>query len=386
MKKSYYEILQVDQRAEQEVIEGAYRKLAKKYHPDSNPSGNASEIMILINEAYQHLKNKEKRKEYDYLLTKKTHVPFQEKKDNLEQKEFIKKSEAAGKALYQYFDQIKDKKYTQAYRFICESDRKKIKAADFVSWQSAVSKIFKIKKVAAKEMAYEKNIMINSKKYAEMIEFTVLLLEENLIMNQEAKDLVVKRMVFEKNEWRVFLGYEDLQPLIAKYNDLANLITFKDFRNYSEYQNSYQNVSGLVTIDQFAMFAEKEIIRYERYGNSFSLMMIETHNLDEKQLIQAANMLVKNMRKLDLVCRWTSSKFLIIMPETDAKAALFTSNKVQKLFSDYFNADPNKLVYFIATDVFTKNLSYTIGCLENQILELLKNKFQSIISSGGYNH
>lgn len=61
----YYEILQVSPSAEPEVIEGAYKKLAKKYHPDVNKSPSATERMKKINVAHDILSNLDKRREYD---------------------------------------------------------------------------------------------------------------------------------------------------------------------------------------------------------------------------------------------------------------------------------------------------------------------------------
>lgn len=61
----YYAILQVDPRAEAEVIEAAYRRLAAKYHPDVNHSPEALQRMKLLNAAYAVLSNPEKRNAYD---------------------------------------------------------------------------------------------------------------------------------------------------------------------------------------------------------------------------------------------------------------------------------------------------------------------------------
>ncbi len=64
--KNYYRVLQVDASAEPEVIEAAYRRLAKKYHPDIYGTGQAGQPrMTLINEAYQVLRDPQKRAEYD---------------------------------------------------------------------------------------------------------------------------------------------------------------------------------------------------------------------------------------------------------------------------------------------------------------------------------
>ncbi len=65
--KDYYEILGVDRNADQKTIKSAYRKLARKYHPDVNKSSDAQAKFKDINEAYEALGNEENRKRYDAL-------------------------------------------------------------------------------------------------------------------------------------------------------------------------------------------------------------------------------------------------------------------------------------------------------------------------------
>ncbi|MCL2487302.1 MAG: DnaJ domain-containing protein [Oscillospiraceae bacterium] len=69
--KDYYDILQVNQNAEEEAIRGVYVSLSKKYHPDNNHEPYAKEKTQKINEAYEVLKDSTKRKEYDIAWIKK---------------------------------------------------------------------------------------------------------------------------------------------------------------------------------------------------------------------------------------------------------------------------------------------------------------------------
>lgn len=64
--KDYYKILEVDKNSSQNDIKKAYRRLAKKYHPDLNPNDNkAQERFKEINEAYEVLGDEEKKQKYD---------------------------------------------------------------------------------------------------------------------------------------------------------------------------------------------------------------------------------------------------------------------------------------------------------------------------------
>src|SRR6266705_358553 len=65
--KDYYSILGVERTASEDDIKKAYRKLAKKYHPDVSKESNAEEKFKEIAEAYATLKDKEKRGAYDQL-------------------------------------------------------------------------------------------------------------------------------------------------------------------------------------------------------------------------------------------------------------------------------------------------------------------------------
>ena len=65
--KDYYKILGVGRGAAEDEIKKAYRRLARKYHPDVSKEANAKEKFQEVSEAYETLRDKEKRAAYDSL-------------------------------------------------------------------------------------------------------------------------------------------------------------------------------------------------------------------------------------------------------------------------------------------------------------------------------
>jgi curved DNA-binding protein CbpA len=67
-ERTYYDILRVTPQAEPEVIESAYRRLARMYHPDVSDSPDCTRVMQEINEAYEVLCDPLRRERYDESL------------------------------------------------------------------------------------------------------------------------------------------------------------------------------------------------------------------------------------------------------------------------------------------------------------------------------
>ena len=88
--KNYYEILEVDKNASDEIIEKAYKTLVKKYHPDLQKNSKNQNKMQQINEAYEILSNDFKRREYDEKIQKQS-VPIEEYNKVIQENNKLKK-------------------------------------------------------------------------------------------------------------------------------------------------------------------------------------------------------------------------------------------------------------------------------------------------------
>ena len=75
--KNYYKILEVEDDASEEEIKLAYRRLAKKYHPDLNKNDpHAKDKFIEVKEAYDILIDPQKRKIYDQIGYNPQNIDF----------------------------------------------------------------------------------------------------------------------------------------------------------------------------------------------------------------------------------------------------------------------------------------------------------------------
>ncbi len=78
--KGYYALLGVSEHASYQEIKRAYRKLARKYHPDRNNSSFAEDIIKKINASFEVLSDRDKRQEYD--MTGLTTIQFDKDQSN----------------------------------------------------------------------------------------------------------------------------------------------------------------------------------------------------------------------------------------------------------------------------------------------------------------
>ena len=157
MKNStYYEILEVSEKASNEVIEKAYKVLAKKYHPDlysGKEKSFAEEKMKEINYAYEVLGNQEKRNAYDAELARnREEEQLRREEQNIRYNQDSRKEQQAGDF---YQEQAKNQNINgQAYSK---------EQSGYYNYQSDISKAYE-KKLQKEELKQRKKMQENLNK------------------------------------------------------------------------------------------------------------------------------------------------------------------------------------------------------------------------------
>jgi diguanylate cyclase (GGDEF)-like protein len=347
LQYDYYKILQVHNLAEPEIIESAYKRLARKYHPDVNPNADADEMMQMLNEAYTILSDQGKRKEYNREWEIINQKPAKQESDSWETHGRNDKMFVSAKLLLdEYFKNIKEKNYGQCYELISNLDKCNISKEEFINWQDAVSKIYRMTDYHCEFYGVYRDLPLNGRLYHDVVEFYINTVEYNIIMEMVQKDSFRKLILLEEGDWHVYIGYEKLQPIISKFKDLKGLLNAKSVMNeLMENHNKVDVATGLFNQRGVMEFIEREIQRFHRYGNPFSLILCEIDLVklmnvkEEKEIIDGvikavSELLIGHLRKLDLVGRWSENSILILLPETGLIQAIKVSHKIQKILKD----------------------------------------------------
>ncbi len=342
--EDYYRILQVHYLAGPEVIESAYKRLAKKYHPDISRNKSSEETMKKINQAYEVISDPERRKQYDQEQKDKYNRPCGGDCSQKNAHGRNMKSFAAAKAvLDEYFRGIMDNRFDCSYELISDIDKQNISRDDFIIWQSAVSKVFHLKEYSLRIYGAGSGKTIDRHIFSDTVEFGVDVVEHNTVMDMMEKNSFTKTTVLEDGKWLVYLGYKDLQPLIDKFKSLTGLLTAKTvISELIESHSRIDSLTGLLNQRGIIERIENEILRYNRYGNIFSLIMcdvdiVKAANASMKQealeyaVKFAGEILLNSLRKLDAVGRWGEKSFLILLPETGRASALKAAQKLSRI-------------------------------------------------------
>lgn len=351
-----YKIMQLHPSSDGDMINYAYKKLCKKYHPDINI--NTNDIMQKINYAYEVLSNEKSRASYD-----RTYSYFKNS-TNIFEKEQLSK---AAENLNDYFKALITNNYKKAYNLISNSDKLNITYEDFEDWQKTVSKFYRIKDYSISLLDNFYNKKISSKKYEHTAEFKINIVEKDLASKDEKKEVATKFLVKEREGWKVYLGYKKLNEYTKELKLFNNLVAGNS-KNFQAYSNA-----------NFSKLLEKEIYRKERYNSSYSLVLFEITNYEDLKLeiddsinnyLEVVFTELETLyRFIDEFARYKDDKFFLLLPETKEEEIYPVIDKTRTFFVSQ-RPFPLKLDY-----VKVNNLNFSAFKIINLALaELILNK------------
>lgn len=398
--EDYYRILQVHFLAEPEVIESAYKRLAKKYHPDVNNTMGADARMKKINEAYETLRDIAKKRAYDAQRIRRSEMPHivPDVKHAPKKDEEIVCPIPAKETLRQYFTCIKSGDVVGAYALITEMDKRNITQDDFVKWQSGVARIYILQEYSYKADKLGINVKLGGHIFNQVVEFSVQTVEQNSVMGRLENDTISKKVVLEDKAWRIYVGFDDIQPYITRFEELSGLLAAKSVISDMALHYSYKDSgTGLYNKKGFSEAAQREIWRFNRYGNSFSVMLLEVElgkdiiRPKSQDLLRytaewAGKILNDSFRKLDILGRWGETGFIVLLPETKLAGCTKAAKKIKNVFDAetlIYGRKTYKFKLNIGIEEFRGSLEDTIRNLNNYLRIAGKSKGSCIVYSNG---
>lgn len=315
---NYYEILQVHPKAEPEVIEAAYKKLALKYHPDQ--LGN-EDIMKNLNLAYEVLRHSEKRKHYDSTLSFEPSYtpPKKTYKTNATNERLAKR------VLFEYFRMLQQRHFKEAYDMMTLADQKKINLNDFMKWQGAVSKVFELRAFELKHSKSHSNVYLNGDRYKNIETFEVVTEEWNSIMDTSERDAFEKQVVLEQGRYKIYMGIEVIYKLIEKYENLSQLLDLKN-----GWGSKDKAIRPILSERLFFHSVFQEQKRVERYGGGFSILLISADSDALHKRDWIGNWVKKSVRQVDTIGYDKQGHLVVMMPETPLVGAIKAGEKLKK--------------------------------------------------------
>ncbi len=324
----YYKILQVHYDASPEVIQSAYKRLSRMYHPDTN--FDQDEKMKQINLAFEVLSNTSKRTQYhkEWL---EHFAPNSSKTFTFERVRIT--NDQALDAIDDYFHSLKIENWESAYLKLTLEDKSRIPLQDFIDCKTAVAKCYQLQgyKISYYKTYY--NCTIENTLYERIIEYAVSVTDLNNRTYEITNEVLHKYVAFNGVSWNVHLGQNSLKNSILKFTLLSDKTEhFDPMSIYEKAAKRYDNLTGLLSESGFYEEALREVDRNRRYQNPFSLISFKVICVDNVPetvcVMHAANVIRKNLRINDVSARFGSNQFVCLLAETKRSGAEIALKKL----------------------------------------------------------
>ena len=349
----YYSILQVHPDAGIEVIQSAYKRLCKMYHPDVNPSAGASEKIKQINLAYEVLSDTVKRRVFHTEWTSKlgSRVPA----SRVEVRERVvyvnqtppkpaappkdEGTPAAHGVIKEYFNKISSRGIREAFALISDLDKSKFTYGSYVEWQESVAALYQIGSFKIELFRRHDDLKVDPEKKYRAEEFKVSVAEKDLRTGKVSEYSFTKFAVCEDGAWRVYLGYRDLTPLLVQFKTMAS--TQEEavlLGQWDRYRETHDLAIGLLNKKGFEDALLPEAYRNRRYDRPFSLavfkVILPSRITDEghrNHIMKYVGYIIsKSVRLIDHVAWLGDGRYGLLLAESDKKASVLAARRILK--------------------------------------------------------
>jgi hypothetical protein len=326
---TYYTTLGLKLGASAAEITAAYRKMSRQCHPDLNPNDPLAELkMKRINEAYAALTS-----------TALTLSRSANSGSNAGFRGANAKAESAKRAqavMEQYFTAIKDGDSLKAYSLISDYDKQYVTAQSFREWRDSVRRLFRVNAFSVSAAEHIDHHPLRKGVHAEAIKLTVKITEQNRVTTETDRYPTQKHCINEGGEWRVLLGYRDLNEIARVFENVSSEQESGEMRkHWDEYCAEYCRELGILSKKGFVKAMERETYRAKRFKHSlvaavYKMPAIAADN--DAALEGAADAVRRTLRLTDTAAYLGNGVFAALYPGLKKRnAALVTARLRERL-------------------------------------------------------
>jgi len=314
--QDYYKILEVWHGAGKADIASAYRRLCKLYHPDINHDPDAEDVMKRINIAYYTLADDMRREAYNSELFS----PRGDPKCNDDAR--------SNEVMADYFRLLLNGSFDRAYGLLSEYDRQYVTLQSFTKWRSSVSKLFAIREFDVRPGEPVSKITLEGGQDIPAKKHYIAITEKNLKTAALESYHIAKFTVAEDGEWRVFLGYRDLNE-IAKMFERLSVESERDEKERLWQLHCAETCRelGIPNLEGLARRAAPELYRHKRYGQPITLARYSITlggggaEAAPDILERAAAAITSSLRETDIPAYAGDGTFIVLFAELKKKHA-----------------------------------------------------------------
>lgn len=358
--QDHYSVLQVHPDAEIEVIQSAYKRLCKKYHPDVNPSSLATEKIKQINLAYEVLSDKNQRRVFHAEWTRRLGARMPTSRVEVRERVVYvnqtppkpsappppppppKKdmgTPAANAVIRDYFNKISSKNFRDAFGLISELDKKRFSYGSYVEWQESVAAIYQIGSFEIELFRRHDDLKADPDVKYRAEEFKVSVSEKDKRTGRVEQYSFTKFAVCENGTWHIYLGYRDLTPLLVQFKTMASTqeetVLIGQWDNYRE---THELTLGMLNKKGLEQAVVPEAYRQRRYDRPFSIAVFKvvlpdriTDEGHHKHVMKYIGYIIsKSVRLIDHVAWLGDDSFGLLLAESDKRTSVQAARRILK--------------------------------------------------------